>query len=430
MTGFTGTVSEETGRHQGTATRQPNLSSMISFDPASAPPISVTTANAAWQIEGALWKLLGPKRHPFLDGNFIAILERHHAAGPAAGWQACHLVANDADGSLVGIAPSYVRTNSHGDFVRDWSWAAAYRQLGKAYYPKLLTAVPHTPAQGARLLAGEGEAAYSVGQCLIEAGKQLVATSGFSSWHVALPSAAEAERFRACGLLVSHDVQFHWRDRGYGDFDGFLASFTAERRRKVRAERRRVLESGLQVEVRHGDEIAADEWPALHRLYAATFDKFGNYAAFSPACFAELGATLGRQMVVFIARADTTPVALSICFRSDDTLYGRYWGCAGKYHSLHFELCFYQGIAYCLREGLATFEPGAGGEHKVARGFAPTIVRSCHWIADERMRNLIGQHLDRQREGILAYAAEAATHLPFRAGAADCVLQPTATLSP
>jgi predicted N-acyltransferase len=136
-------------------------------------------------------------------------------------------------------------------------------------------------------------------------------------------------------------------------------------------------------------------------------------------------------MVVFIARDGAAPVALSICFRSDDTLYGRYWGCIGEYHSLHFELCFYQGIAYCLREGLATFEPGAGGEHKVARGFAPTIVRSCHWIADERMRHLIGQHLARQQDGILAYAEEAATHLPFRADAAAArPLQPTEILSP
>jgi predicted N-acyltransferase len=387
--------------------------------------------SAARQIERTDWERLTPRQHPFLDADFLGILERHQAAGPASGWHACHLLARDATGGVLGIAPSYVKTNSHGDFVGDWSWAAAYQQLGKTYYPKLLTAVPHTPAQGTRLLAGEGEAAESIRQSLIATGKEMVAANNFSSWHIALPAAGEVEIFRASGLLVSHDVQFHWHDHGYGDFDGFLAAFASERRRKVRAERRRVSESGLAIEVRHGDEIVAGDWPALHRLYAATFDKFGNYAAFSPACFAELGATLGRRMVVFIARDGGTPVALSICFRSADTLYGRYWGCIGEYHSLHFELCFYQGIAYCLREGLATFEPGAGGEHKVARGFAPTIVRSCHWIADERMRHLIGQHLARQRDGILAYAEEAATHLPFRADAAAArPLQPTRILSP
>ena len=235
-----------------------------------------------------------------------------------------------------------------------------------------------------------------------------------SSWHVAFPADDEVDLLREHGLLVSHNVQFHWRDAGYGDFTGYLAAFNAERRRKLRAERRRVADSGLHIETRHGDEVEPDEWPALHALYAATFDKYGNYAAFTPECFANLAAALGRRMVLFIAREGTTPVALSICFRSADTLYGRYWGSSGNYHSLHFELCFYQGIDYCLREKLTTFEPGAGGEHKVARGFIPTVVRSCHWIADDHMRELLARHLTRQHPAVLAYAEEAASHLPFR----------------
>lgn len=377
--------------------------------------LSIAALSAAREIEPADWERLTPSRHPFLNADFFAILEDHATAGPACGWLANHLRANGPDGSVLGIAPSYVKLNSHGDFVRDWSWAAAYEQLGKTYYPKLLTAVPHTPAKGSRLLVAPGVNATAIQQSLIEAGKEMVAANKLSSWHIALPADNEVELLRANGLLVSHDVQFQWRDRGFGDFDGFLGAFTAERRRKVRAERRKVSESGLRIEVRHGNEIAPEEWPALHQLYATTFDKFGNYAAFSAMCFAELGTTLGRRMVVFIARdKDEKPVAVSICFRSEDTLYGRYWGTTGQYHSLHFELCFYQGIAYCLQEGLTTFEPGAGGEHKVARGFEPTIVRSCHWIADPRMRQLIGQYLTRQHGGILAYTEEAATHLPYR----------------
>ena len=383
------------------------------------PPISVTTVSAADEIPSVDWARLTPKQHPFLNADFFAILERQQTAGPACGWQAQHLLAKNENGKVLGIAPSYIKTNSHGDFVRDWSWAAAYQQLGKIYYPKLLTALPHTPAQGQRLLIEADESATRIQQSLIEAGKALVASNQLSSWHIALPADEEVALFRANGLLVSHDVQFQWRDHGYGDFDDFLGSFASARRRKVRAERRKVQESGLSIEIRHGDEIEPAEWPTLHQMYAATFDKFGNYAAFSAACFAELGTTLGRRMVVFIARANGQPVAISICFRSADTLYGRYWGTTEQYHSLHFELCFYQGIAYCLQEGLTTFEPGAGGEHKVARGFEPTIVRSCHWIADERMRQLIGQHLARQQDGIAAYADEAASHLPFRIDTAN-----------
>ena len=380
------------------------------------PSISVTAVAAAQKINRADWERLTPSQHPFLNADFFAILERHQTAGPACGWQAHHLLAKNSEDAIVGIAPTYIKTNSHGDFVRDWSWAAAYEQLGKIYYPKLLTALPHTPAQGQRLLTGTGASAETVQQQLIEAGKAIVQTNQFSSWHIALPANEEVELFCANGLLVSHDVQFQWRDHGYSDFDSFLGAFTSERRRKVKAERRKVKKSGLSIEVRHGNEIAPDEWLSLHQLYAATFDKFSNYAAFSSACFVELGSTLGRKMVIFIARDHGKPIAISIFFRSNDTLYGRYWGSAGQYHSLHFELCFYQGIAYCLKEGLTTFEPGAGGEHKVARGFEPTIVRSCHWIADERMHHLIGQHLNRQHGSILAYAEETASHLPFRVG--------------
>jgi predicted N-acyltransferase len=392
------------------------------------PQISISAVPAAREIDRAAWERLTPGQHPFLNADFFCILERHEAAGPGCGWHAHHLVATGGDGTVLGIAPSYVKTNSHGDFVRDWSWASAYQQLGKTYYPKLLTALPHTPAKSPRLLVESSATAETIQRTLIAAGKEVVAANSFSSWHVALPADTEVELFRDSGLLVSHDVQFQWRDHGYGDFDGFLCSFASERRRKVKAERRRVRESGLRIEVRHGNEISAEEWPALHQVYASTFEKFGNYAAFSPACFAELGATLGRRMVLFIALDGANPVAISICFRSDNTLYGRYWGSIGQYHSLHFELCFYQGIAYCLQEGLTTFEPGAGGEHKVARGFEPTVVRSCHWIADERMRHLIGQHLERQQDGIVAYAEEARTHLPFRIATADS--PPTSKIPP
>jgi predicted N-acyltransferase len=178
-----------------------------------------------------------------------------------------------------------------------------------------------------------------------------------------------------------------------------------------------VQESGLRIEVRHGDEVDPAEWPLLHALYASTFEKFNNHAVFSAACFADLARALGRRMVLFIARdggLSGEPVALSLCFRSDEALYGRYWGCSGNYHSLHFELCFYQGIAYCLREGLQRFEPGAGGEHKIARGFTPTVVHSQHWIADPVMRKLIERHLEQQGGAVAAYRDEAADHLPFR----------------
>jgi uncharacterized protein len=380
------------------------------------PVLKLSFAESAQEIDTATWERLAPPDDPFLNPHFLAILEKHGAAGRQFGWQPRHVQARDGAGQVVGLLPLYVRANSFGDFIPDWYWPAAYRKLGRNYFPKLLTGIPHTPATGPRLLVapGVGATAAEVASALIEAAKGLAAEHGYSSWHVAFPAANEVPVLQAAGLLLGHNVQFHWRDQGYGDFAGYLASFAAEKRRKVRAERRRVQDSGLQVEVRHGDEINAREWPLLRRLYATTFEKFGSDAAFSTACWHDLASALGKRLVVFLARQDGDPVALSLCFRSADTLYGRYWGCRGDYPSLHFELCFYQGIAYCLREGLRRFEPGAGGEHKVARGFTPTAVHSLHWIVDSRMRKLIAAHLASQATGFAEYRAAAAEHLPFR----------------
>ncbi len=376
--------------------------------------LSISTVSAASAIPRAAWPTLCPPGDPFLNADFLAIIERHGAAAREWGWTARHLVASDPHGTVVGLLPLYVKTHSHGDFIYDWSWAAAYRQLGRQYYPKLISCLPHTPVAGPRLLVAEGPAAASIRQALADSAQALAAGLGVSSWHVALPAEADIALLRREGLLISHDVQFHWVDSGCGDFDGYLATFSAARRRKVRAERRRVEDSGLCIETRHGDQLDPAEWAQLHALYADTFARFNNHAVFSAACFADLAAALGGRMVAFIARDRGLPVAVALCFRSDEVLYGRYWGCSGNYHSLHFELCFYQGIAYCLEQGLRRFEPGAGGEHKVSRGFTPTVVHSAHWIADPGMRELLGRHLARQGEALADYRDEAATHLPFR----------------
>lgn len=378
------------------------------------PHISLSTVSSSSAVRRETWARLCPAGHPFLNADFLAIIERHGAAAPGWGWAASHLLATDPGGAVVGLLPLYVKSHSHGDFIYDWSWAAAFRQLGRHYYPKLMSCLPHTPVAGPRLLVADGAHVDAIRHTLARGAMTLADQIGASSWHVALPGPDEADLLQKEGLLISQDVQFHWIDSGCGDFDGYLATFSAAKRRKVRAERRRVQESGLVLEVRHGDQIDPAEWPLLHALYASTFARFSNHAVFSPACFAELAAALGRRMVAFIARADGLPVAVALCFRSDDALYGRYWGCCGNYHSLHFELCFYQGIAYCLRQGLRRFEPGAGGEHKVSRGFTPTVVQSAHWIADPGMRQLLGRHLQRQREAVAGFRDEAAAHLPFR----------------
>jgi len=396
--------------------------------PSPAATITLSVHDAADAIARPVWDRLCPPNHPFLNADFLAIIERHGAAGQACGWLARHLLATDENGEVLGLLPLYLRGNSHGDFIHDWSWASAFRQLGRNYYPKLLSGLPHTPAAGPRLLVADTEQAPLIRRALIDGALALAREYEVSSWHVAFPDETDHLALQDASLLSSHNVQFHWQAGEGKSFDDYLATFTAEKRRKVRAERRRVRESGLRLEVRHGDEVDPAEWPRLHALYTSTFEKFGNYPVFSAACFAELATTLGRRMVLFIARDEKErgepAVAVSICFRSDEALFGRYWGCDGHYHSLHFELCFYQGIDYCLREGLERFEPGAGGEHKIARGFTPTLVHSAHWIADPAMRQMIGRHLEQQGHAMAGYRDEAAEHLPFRRTLSDTNMGP------
>jgi hypothetical protein len=255
--------------------------------------ISISTVPSASAIPRRAWDRLCPAGHPFLNADFLTIIEEHGAAAREWGWAARHLVASDASGAVVGLLPLYLKTHSHGDFIYDWSWAAAYRQLGRQYYPKLMSCLPHTPVAGPRLLVAAGPQAAGARQALLDGARALLSSAGLSSWHVALPADAEARMLQSEGLLISHDVQFHWINPGCGDFDGYLASFSAAKRRKVRAERRRVQESGLAIEIRHGDQIDPAEWPLLHALYADTFEKFNNHAVFSAACFADSGDGAG-----------------------------------------------------------------------------------------------------------------------------------------
>ncbi|WP_459948829.1 GNAT family N-acetyltransferase [Denitratisoma sp. agr-D3] len=346
---------------------------------------------------------------PFLAPGFLDVLEDHGAAGPAMAWQPRHLLLRDARGEAVGWMPLYLRQHSFGDFLRDWSWPGAWERLGHAYYPKLVTGLPYTPVSGPRLLAPS-----ALKPQLIRAALAATADWGASSWHVAFPRDEDADQLAQAGLLIQPQVQFQWFNRGYADFDDFLASFAADKRRKVKADRRKAREAGVQLQRLAGHEVPDLLWHRLHQLYADTFLRYGNHPAISAECFAAMGETMGEAMQLFVANRDGRAVAVAICFRSNDTLYGRYWGAAEDVPGLHFELCYYQGIEYCIGQGLTRFEPGAGGEHKIARGFEPTRVVTAHWIADPEMRALLARHLAQVDGAAEEYRNEAATHLPFR----------------
>ncbi|MDX1607575.1 MAG: GNAT family N-acetyltransferase, partial [Candidatus Competibacterales bacterium] len=225
---------------------------------------------------------------------------------------------------------------------------------------------------------------------------------------------ADQSRLQAGGFLTRLGCQFHWHNAGYEDFDHFLAGLTAKKRKNIRRERRQVEDADLRIRVVHGDEASDAEWRLLHQLYRDTFSKYGNFPALTLPFFRHVGAVLGRRVVLMIAQRDTTDVAVALSYASDSTLYGRHWGCLGEFDSLHFELCYYQGIDYCIRNGLQRFEPGAQGEHKIWRGFLPVLTRSAHWLAHPAFNAAVSDFLARERPAVQDYARQLSEHTPYR----------------
>jgi predicted N-acyltransferase len=359
------------------------------------------------------WNALAGSAQPFLRHEFLASLEESGCTTPRTGWVPRHVVIEDAQGRLRGALPLYRKTHSRGEFVFDFAWAGAYAQYGVPYYPKLLSAVPFTPVTGPRLLVDPAFDDGSARTALIRAVTDYARAEGLSSWHVLFPSDADLGALSGAGLIERRDCQFHWFNRGYGSFEDFLATFTAEKRKKAKRERRRVAEAGIEFDTRLGGEMTDSLWKTVYEFYADTFHRHGHEPYLNLAFFKLVSARMPQRVMLKIARQGKTPIALAIFFVGEDALYGRYWGAGGNYHSLHFETCYYQGIEYCIEHGLASFEPGTQGEHKVPRGFVPTLTRSAHYIADERFAAAIRDFAAREARGVDRYAAAVNEHVPY-----------------
>ena len=380
----------------------------------------LTTHDRIQAIPAADWNRLTEADSPFLRHEFLAAMERHGCVGESLGWIPRHLALRDAAGELVGAAPCYLKFNSYGEFVFDWAWADAYRRQGLAYYPKLVLASPYTPATGPRLLIGDGPRRDEYARALADGAVRVAEQLGVSSLHWLFTTGAEADLLETRGLQRRVGCQFHWTNPGYRSFDDFLATFTAEKRKKVKRERRRVQEAGVRIVRRRGDEVTEAEWVSFHRLYQDTFDKRGGIPTLTLPFFQEIGQSMGRNLLLVFAYHGQTGraqeiVAAAFNLIGEHALFGRHWGCSKEFHSLHFEACYYQGLDYCIEQGLSRFEPGAQGEHKVSRGFLPTPTWSAHWIADPRLRAAIARFLAAETEGMNEYLAQMHEHSPYRA---------------
>jgi predicted N-acyltransferase len=365
------------------------------------------------EVAAARWNALELGGRPFLRHEFLAAAERSGSVTPATGWRPCHVLV-ESGGSLVGALPLYLKSHSWGEFVFDFAWARAYEQHGLDYYPKLVSATPFTPATGPKLLVHPAADAATVRAELLRAAREHGRDCNASSLHALFVADAERAWLGSQGLMARLDCQFHWQNRDFGSFDDFLGTFTAEKRKKARRERRRVAEAGIHFVELHGGDLEGRLLEVVYALHARTFAERGNPPYFSLDFFAAIAAALPGALMVKLAMLGREPVACAVFLRGTDTLYGRYWGATGDFHSLHFEACYYQGIDYCIREGLARFEPGTQGEHKIARGFSPTPVWSMHEVALPAFQAAIGDYLVRERAHVQAYIDAVNAHVPFR----------------
>lgn len=364
-------------------------------------------------IPEAQWNALDRHGKPFLRHEFLLALERCGCVGRGTGWTAHHLLVDDHDGRLAGAVPLYQKGHSWGEFVFDWSWAKAYAQAGLRYYPKLVSMAPFTPATGPHLLSAPSSGA-DTRQILARSVIDHARERQVSSVHLLFTTDEDRAALDDPQILWRKDCQFHWHNRGYTSFDHFISFFRADKRKKALRERRRVREAGISFLTLAGNELSDELWAIVFAFSAATFESRGHEHYLTAEFFRSLASTMPEAVMVKVAVLRDTPVAAAIFFRGEDTLYGRYWGAAADFHSLHFETCYYQGIEYCIEHGLSHFEPGTQGEHKVPRGFEPATTWSAHWIADARFRRAIGAYLEQEHAAIDQYIETVREHTPFR----------------
>ena len=357
-----------------------------------------------------------PTGDPFASYDFLHACEASGSAVPSQGWAARHLSLHDDDDAVIGVMPLYLKGHSQGEYVFDHSWADAYQRAGGRYYPKLLGAVPFTPATGPRFLNAPGTDEVPVREALLQGALTLVERLGVSSLHVNFPTEPEWRAMTQAGLLPRRDIQFIWRNEGYQTFDDFLAALSSNRRKTIRRERREA-QAGLDIRVLTGADITEAHWDAFFAFYMDTGDRKWGRPYLTRDFFARVGATMADRIALVMAFRDETPIAGALNFIGRDALYGRQWGALEEVPFLHFELCYYQAIDFAIARGLARVEAGAQGEHKIARGYLPSPVYSTHWIADPALRDPVARFLDNERPAVEAEMdAMTADLSPYRKG--------------
>jgi len=370
------------------------------------------------EISSNQWNRLLDSEYPFLRYEFLATLESSGSASEKSGWSPRHCLVFDKQGDeemLIAAMPLYEKSHSYGEYVFDHDWANAYQQHGLNYFPKWITAIPFTPCEGYRLLVKEGIDRTVIYRKVIDFLKNKADKENISSWHCLFPPKQEIKSLKnEEGLIIREGVQFRWTNQGYSNFEDYLSTFNAKKRKNVRRERRWVTDQNIELINVAGSAITEEQWQAFYLFYKMTYLKRGMHPYLDLSFFHQLAQTMPDQLLLIMAVKDKTYVGAALSLIGGDTLYGRYWGCLDEYHSLHFEACYYQGLEYCIENKLQRFDSGAQGEHKISRGFEPVTTYSAHWIKDPQFAAAIDRYVKQEAQAMAAYKNNAAKLLPFK----------------
>ena len=377
--------------------------------------------------EGAWNALLAQQKTPtlFMQHAYLKAMEESQAASPDTGWglQIVTLWQEHTNGlRLCAAAPVYLKGHSYGEYVFDWAWADAYQRNGLRYYPKGLVAVPFTPVPGSRLLAVDAQARQALAQSLIE----ICQSQGLSSLHLLFGDEADLLACSQAGMMLRHTVQFHWQNakianEKYADFDDFLSHLSQDKRKKIRQERRKVAEAGVQFRVLRGAEITHSDWDFFYQCYERTYLEHGNKPYLSRDFFTQMQHDMAEHWLLFVGEIEGRPVACSLLGLDSDSpdggvAYGRYWGALERVDCLHFEACYYQPIAWCIANGFVRFEGGAQGEHKMARALLPVTTSSAHWLSHPGFADAVARFLAQEGQGVEAYMNDLNQRSPLKQG--------------
>ena len=380
--------------------------------------LNLRIAHGLADIDRAAWDAVAnPLEHaydPFASWDFLDALERSGSVSQETGWAPHHLLAEDADGRLVGAMAVYLKGHSYGEYVFDHAWASAFEQAGGQYYPKLLTAAPFTPATGRRIFAVEPR----VRRALVDTARRLCGEWGVSSWHVLFPDERQHEELGEWGCLQRCDIQFVWENNGYRDYADFLDALASRKRKALRKERE-AARSGLVIETLTGASLTQTHWDVFFACYQDTGARKWGRPYLNRDFFTLIHARMADQILLVMARREDRYIASALNFIGGETLFGRYWGCLEPAEHLHFELCYHQAIDYAIANGLERVEAGAQGPHKMARGYRPKPVYSAHYLPDPRFSAAVERFLARERQAVLAEIDALQAETPYKASDAS-----------